>query len=145
MANTNSSAWNLASRSVVDDPSSPYCLHHSGNPGLVLVSQPLMSDNFASWSIAMPIALSVKNKLGFVDGSISKPSDFEVNLLNVWVRNNNIVISWLLNSVSKDILASILFADSAKEIWNDLKDRFQQSNATKIFQLRRDLITLKQD
>ncbi|XP_075491094.1 uncharacterized protein LOC142529437 [Primulina tabacum] len=93
----------------------------------------------------MRIALSVKNKLGFIDGSISKPLDSEVNLLIAWVRNNNIVISWLLNSVSKDISASILFANSAEDIWNDLRDRFQQSNGPRIFQLRRDLITLRQD
>ncbi|XP_073033027.1 uncharacterized protein [Primulina eburnea] len=145
MANSNPSVWHSPIRSISDDPSSPYFLHYSDNPGLVLVSQPLTRDNFASWSRAMRIALSVKNKLGFVDGSILKPTDSEVDLLNAWIRNNNIVISWLLNSVSKDISASILFADSAKEIWNDLKDRFQQSNGPRIFQLRRDLITLKQD
>ncbi|XP_073282613.1 uncharacterized protein [Primulina huaijiensis] len=144
MANTNSSAWNLSSRSAVDDPSSPYFLHHSDNPGLVLVSQPLTGDNFTSWSRVMRIALSVKNKLGFIDGSISKPADSEISLLSAWVRNNNIVISWLLNSVSKDILASILFAESAEDIWNDLKDRFQQGNGPRIFQLRRDLINLRQ-
>lgn len=50
------------------------------------------------------------------------------------------VISWILNSVSKEISASIVFADSAQEIWLDLKDRFQQSNGPRIFQLRRELI-----
>ncbi|XP_075478953.1 uncharacterized protein LOC142519815 [Primulina tabacum] len=144
MANTNSSAWNLSSRSAVDDPSSSYFLHHSDNPGLVLVSQPLTGDNFVSWSRAMRIALSVKNKLGFIDGSIPKPADSETNLLSAWVRNNNNVISWLLNSVSKDISASILFAESAEDIWNDLKDRFQQSNGPRIFQIRKDLINLRQ-
>ena len=49
----------------------------------------------------MTIALSVKNKLGFIDGTISRPVD--VDLLGPWVRNNNIVISWILNSVSKEI------------------------------------------
>ncbi|KAK2655209.1 hypothetical protein Ddye_008261 [Dipteronia dyeriana] len=33
----------------------------------------LSGDNYASWSRAMSIALSVKNKLGFINGSISKP------------------------------------------------------------------------
>ncbi|XP_073132877.1 uncharacterized protein [Henckelia pumila] len=146
MANSQSSPWNLpAGRSAIDDPSSQYFLHHSDNPGLVLVSQPLTSENYASWSRAMKIALSVKNKLGFVDGSISKPSENDPNLLNAWIRNNNIVVSWLLNSVSKDIAASILFAESATEIWNDLHDRFQQSNGPTIFQLRRDLINLRQE
>ena len=53
------------------------------------------------------------------------------------------VISWILNSVSKEILASIIFSESAYEIWLDLKERFQQSNGPIIFQLRRKLINHK--
>ena len=88
----------------------------------------------------MVIALSVKNKIGFIDGSILQPDGTDVTLLSSWIRNNNIVISWILNSVSKEISASILFFDSAFEMWNDLRDRFQQSNGPQIFELRRDLL-----
>lgn len=84
----------------------------------------------------MTIALSVKNKIGFIDGSILKPDGDDLDLLNSWIRNN-VVISWILNSISKDICVSIIFSDSAKEIWYDLKERFQQSNGPRIFQLRR--------
>ncbi|KAL5573861.1 hypothetical protein UlMin_023458 [Ulmus minor] len=125
--------------SAIDDSSKPYFLHHSDSPGLVLVSQPLIGENYASWSRAMLIALSVKSKLGFIDGSIPKPAGTYPNLKS-WSRNNNIVISWILNSVSKEISASIIFFDSAYEIWLDLKDRFQQSNGPRIFQLCRELM-----
>ncbi|KAL5790526.1 hypothetical protein ACOSQ2_005414 [Xanthoceras sorbifolium] len=50
-------------KSNLEDTSSPFFLHHSDNPGLVLVSQTLTRDNYASWSKSMLIALSVKNKL----------------------------------------------------------------------------------
>ncbi|XP_073045359.1 uncharacterized protein [Primulina eburnea] len=127
------------SRSVVDDPLNPYFLHHSDNPGISLVSQPLTGDNYASWSRAMRIALSVKNKLGFIDGSIPQPDVSDLLLHAAWFRSNNVVISWILNSVSKEISASILFSDLAAEIWKDLRERFQQSNGPRIFELRRDL------
>ncbi|KAK6157858.1 hypothetical protein DH2020_012106 [Rehmannia glutinosa] len=130
---------------AIDDPSNVYYLHHSDNPGLVLVSQLLTGDNYASWSRAMQIALSVKNKLGFIDGSLQKPAGTNRQLLQSWTRNNNIVISWILNSVSKEICASIIFSDSARSIWLDLQKRFQQSNDPRLFQLRRDLMNLKQD
>ncbi|KAL5572257.1 hypothetical protein UlMin_021854 [Ulmus minor] len=126
---------NTSGNSSIDDTSNPYFLHHSDNPGLVLVSQPLIGENYASWSHALLIALSVKNKLGFIDGSIPKPQGNDPNL-HSWIRNNNIVISWILNSVSKEISASIIFSDSALDIWLDLKDRFQQSNGPRIFQLQ---------
>ena len=50
----------------------------------------------------------------------------------------------MLNLVSKDISASIIFAKSSFEIWNDLKDRFQQSSGPCIFQLCRDLLNSNQ-
>ncbi|KAL5575028.1 hypothetical protein UlMin_016727 [Ulmus minor] len=93
----------------------------------------------------MLIALSVKNKLGFVDVSIAEPPGTDANLFNSWIRNNNMVISWILNSISKEISASVMFASSAREIWFDLKDRFQQKNGSRIFQLRRELMNLCQD
>ncbi|XP_022889320.1 uncharacterized protein LOC111404796 [Olea europaea var. sylvestris] len=93
----------------------------------------------------MIIALSVKNKLGFINGTITKPADSKAELINAWIRNNNMVISWNLNSISKEISASVIYASTAHEIWNDLKDRFQQKNGPRIFQLRRDLMNLTQD
>ena len=76
----------------------------------------------------MLISLSVKNKTSLIDGSIQHPDGIDLVLLNLWICKNNIVISWILNSMSKDISASILFSDSAFEIWIDHRDRFQKSN-----------------
>lgn len=90
----------------------------------------------------MTIALSIKNKLGFINGSLPKPAG---DLLPVWIRNKHVVIAWFLNSVSKPISASLIFTNSTHEIWLDLKDRFQLQNGPQIFQLRRDLATLTQD
>ena len=138
MANSSSSSssgssYSSGHRSTIDDPMSPFFLHHSDSPGLILVSQPLTGENYASWSGAMLIALSIENKLGFIDGSIPKPDTSNFSLLNSWIRNNNVVISWTLNLVSKEISASVIFSESATEIWLDLKDRFQQSNGPRIF------------
>lgn len=133
-------------RNPIDDPSDPYFLHHGDNPGHVLVSQLLTGqDNYIAWSRAMELAISVKNKLGFLNGSISKPSLSDQFLYNAWIRNNNIVISWIINSVSKEISSSILYAESAAEIWDDLKVRFQQRNGAHIYNLRKILMNLKQD
>lgn len=90
----------------------------------------------------MTIALTVKNKIGFVDGSIPRPTG---DLLSSWIICNNVVIAWILNSLSKEISASVLFSDSAREIWLDLQEHFQRQNRPRIYQLRRDLINLSQD
>ncbi len=54
-------------------PSSPYYLHASDNSSLRLVNEPLTGDNFHSWFRSMAMGLAIKNKLGFVDGSIGPP------------------------------------------------------------------------
>ena len=56
-------------------PSSPYYLHANDNSSLMLVNQPLTGDNFHSWSRSMAMGLTIKNKLGFVDGSIEPPKE----------------------------------------------------------------------
>jgi hypothetical protein len=47
------------------------------------------------------------------------------------------VLSWILNSVSKDIAASVIYINSADDMWNDLNDRFSQKNGPRIFQLQK--------
>lgn len=95
--------------SLFVDPLNPFFIHHADNPGMILVSQLLNGENYSAWSRALIIALSAKNKLEFVDRSIPKPDGMDVNLLPYWIRNNNIVISWILNSVCKEISANIIF------------------------------------
>lgn len=56
-----------------------------------------------------------------------------------------IVTSWLINSVSKDIAASIMYIDSAKHIWTDLHERFTQSNGPHIYHTQKNFATFTQD
>lgn len=65
-------------------------------------------------------------------------------MLKSWIRNNNFVISCIPNSVSKELLVSIICDDSAYEIWMDLKERYQERYGPRIFQLRRELMNLTQ-
>ncbi|XP_020202292.1 uncharacterized protein LOC109788067 [Cajanus cajan] len=125
------------------DPRNPLFLHHSDGPGLVLTSELLDHKNYTTWSRAMHVALSVKNKLPFTDGTLSKP-DVEDPTFVAWNRGNNVVISWIYNSVSKEIITSILFATTTKEIWDDLKNRFSRKSGPIIFHLKRQLMSLQQ-
>ena len=55
------SIGSLMSNSAIEDVLSPHFLQYSNSPGLILISQLLTSENYASRSRAMNIALSVKN------------------------------------------------------------------------------------
>lgn len=139
----NRAVVNTPSASAMEDSGSPYFLHNGDHPGLILVSHQLTGSNYNTWSRSMEMALTAKNKLAFIDGSLPRPPVGDL-LHGVWVRCNSMVISWLLNSVSRDIADSLLYFDTASNVWSDLHDRFHQSNGPRIFQIKTHLVALNQ-
>ena len=81
-----------SSVNLSDDPANKYYLHHGDSPGVILVSQPLVGDNYHTWSRSMVMALTAKNKVGFVNGLIEQPKDESLPAYNAWVRCNTMVI-----------------------------------------------------
>ena len=62
----------------------------------------------------MEMALDTKNKLGFIDGYIPKPTLIDP-MLRIWKRSNNPVASWIINS---EIRSSMIYKDLAKAFWD---------------------------
>jgi hypothetical protein len=126
--------------------SNPYFTHHSDHPGLILVSKPLNGDNYSTWKRAMTLALNSKNKLGFVNNSIKAPSEkTDPEGYATWSRCNDMVHSWIVNALSPEISNSVIYYSTAHEVWEDLGERFSQSNAPRIFEIQRDIAYLKQE
>ncbi|XLR57766.1 hypothetical protein HN51_012115 [Arachis hypogaea] len=137
ISKSNPSQGNSNSLAQSSPISEAYSLQSGDHPGLVLVSQPLQEDNYSSWYRSMCLALSGKRKIGFIDGSLQKP-DPTVHpvLAESWQCTNDIIMTWLLNSISKDIAASVICVSSAALHWQDLEIFFSQSNAPRIFELK---------
>ncbi|XP_043705378.1 uncharacterized protein LOC122655231 [Telopea speciosissima] len=125
------------------DPSSPYHLHHSDNPGTVLVTVPLNGCNYPTWRRAMRMALFAKNKMMFVDGSLVRPSSLASDV-QIWDRCNFMVLSWILNVLTQTITDSVIYAETASSVWQDLEERYSRSHAPRIFQLKRSIATIQQ-
>ncbi|KAK9070135.1 hypothetical protein SSX86_010535 [Deinandra increscens subsp. villosa] len=122
--------------------SSPLYLHPSDHPGLILVSNQFNGSGFGTWKRSMTIALSAKNKLGFVDGTIVAPTD--ESEIEAWKRCNHMVISWILNTLSPHISQSVLYTDTAQQLWTELVERYGQSNRAQIYQLQKSLCQISQ-
>jgi hypothetical protein len=137
-----SSAFALSS---IDNPRNPYYLNNGDNPGILLVPEKLIGENFHTWQISMTRALSAKNKLGFVNGSISQPTDPLDPLYDIWTRCNDLVLSWLTNCMSREIYASVIYVVTAKEIWDELRDRYSDSDGPRVFHLKQAICSLKQE
>ncbi|KAM6563406.1 hypothetical protein CsatB_023404 [Cannabis sativa] len=134
---------NATTRPVHEGSSSPYFLNSSDNPGLTLVT-PLLSDkNFQSWRRDFELSVGARNKAVFLKGTLPQPP-IDHPLHHHWFRCNQMVMSWILHSVSPDTKSSIMFLDTAAEMWQELNSRYDQGNGPRIFELRESLITLHQ-
>jgi hypothetical protein len=54
------------------------------------------------------------------------------------------VLSWIMNSVTKDIYINILYITNAEVMWKDLKDHFSQGNGARVFELKKSIFALIQ-
>lgn len=92
----------------------------------------------------MKLALNGKNKFGYVDGSSPYPEDADDHVRAIWKHNDDIVRSWLLNSVSNDIVSSSLYDGSSAVAWLDLKNHFQRTSGLRTYQLCKNFVCLSQ-
>ena len=127
-----------------ESASNPYFLPTTENPGIILTSQPLTRpENYMSWARSVFLALSARNKFGFVNDSIPEPNPFSP-LFNTWSKCNTTVLSWLTNSLSLELKASVMYINTAKNLWNDLRDRLSQGNTPRLFKLQKEISHLSQ-
>lgn len=104
------------SSQVADDPMS---IVHSDNPRMVLVTTLLNDKNYLIWSRSMRRALAVKNKEEFIDRVIAEQQDEPAR--RKWKRVDELVCSWLINSMSKELAETFVYCTSARALWVELE------------------------
>lgn len=67
----------------------------------------------------MEIALRAKNKFAFVEGKLALLKDGSKDY-EKWRQCDYMVTSWILNSISKDLVGSFLYATIARDLWLEL-------------------------
>nr|GFB54660.1 cysteamine dioxygenase [Tanacetum cinerariifolium] len=79
---------------------------------------------------AFEIGFSTKRKLGFVKGIVVRSATDE-NHAELWDTCNNIVICWIVGSISESIARSIMFVGTASEIWQQSEKKFSLSDGSR--------------
>ncbi|KAK1415979.1 hypothetical protein QVD17_31767 [Tagetes erecta] len=126
------------------DPSSPYYIHASDYPRQMQVNDPLTDNNYIDWSQEMTNFLFAKNKMEFVDGTIPKPQSTDETYMK-WMRCDAMIKGWLTTAMEKTIRSSVKYANTAKEIWDDLKERFGKESAPRAYELKQTLTITHQN
>ncbi|XP_074313526.1 uncharacterized protein LOC141648704 [Silene latifolia] len=90
----------------------------------------------------MTRSLKSRRKFGFIDGSITKPTD-QFGLDN-WVVVNCTLCQWIMNTIDPSLLDSISYAEVASVYWAELANTFSVVDGTKIHNLKTQLHECKQ-
>nr|GLL19628.1 uncharacterized protein LOC109178841 [Ipomoea trifida] len=118
-----------------NDAGNPYFIHSNESPVVVLVTPVLDGSNYYPWARAMRIALLTKNKLAFINGRITVPDKTE-SRYETWERCNNLVVSWIVRSTAPEIGQTVLWKESAIDVWKDLEERFSEGDIFRISQVQ---------
>ncbi|XP_012833154.1 PREDICTED: uncharacterized protein LOC105954028 [Erythranthe guttata] len=135
---------NIDTATPTIDSSNPFFIHHSDQPGHMLVPTKLNGSNYPSWSKSMIHALTAKNKISFIDGSIEPPSEKNPTQYALWNQCNSMILSWFTHSVEPDLAKGVVHAKTARQVWEDFRDQFSQKNAPAIYQIQKSLSSLSQ-
>ncbi|XP_076917653.1 uncharacterized protein LOC143577776 [Bidens hawaiensis] len=117
--------------------SKPIYFHRFDHSSMILVSKFFDASGFGAWKRALRIAFSTKNKLGFINNTLVMPEN-EQQLL-FWQHCNDMVISWILNTITHDIRDSSLNDEIAQIIWSAINSCYGHANGAKFNQLQKNL------
>lgn len=111
--------------SLRDPNSNPLYVHSADHAGISLVSE--LAISFNTWRRMMIMDLGARNKAVFVDGSYPELPENHPDFVS-WSRCKNIVCTWIVSAVEKSIDKSIMYLDTARQMWLDIHDQFKQSD-----------------
>ncbi|XP_021749921.1 uncharacterized protein LOC110715642 [Chenopodium quinoa] len=85
--------------------------------------------HYSNWVELFECHCHAYNVLDHIDPKTSKPTDLSDDM---WKRLDSIVKNWIYGTISSDLLESVLSrGDTAQQIWDKLKDIFQDNKTTR--------------
>ncbi|XP_074300698.1 uncharacterized protein LOC141632000 [Silene latifolia] len=122
----------------------PLYLSTNDQTSATLSSSLFNGHDFLGWKREVLMALTAKNKDGFIDGSCSMPPSTDKRHKQ-WKRCDFMVMRWISNSIDKSLRDNFKYVVSSKNLWDDLLERFGVFNALEVYQITKDLVAVSQE
>ncbi|XP_075098854.1 uncharacterized protein LOC142175764 [Nicotiana tabacum] len=71
-------------------------------------------------------------------------SNYDVSFHELWDRCNAIVLVWIMNTISPNLLSTVIYASDAYIVWEDLREIFVKVNASRVAYLHKEIASLTQ-
>ena len=145
MANNNKVTSNV-SGSVAHD--APPNWHNLIKPKSHVITTSLDEDNYILWKYQIEIALKGYGLQNYIKGTLSIPpimiTDQGGNTIpnpdyTNFQKQDSLLSSWLLSSISPNLLSQIMGCNSSYEIWTTIEQIFSSQSAARVMQYRREL------
>ncbi|RVW63053.1 Retrovirus-related Pol polyprotein from transposon TNT 1-94 [Vitis vinifera] len=118
--------------------------HQMETSHLPITAHKLNGQNYLQWSQSILMFIRGKEKDDYITGASAAP-ETTASTYKKWIAENNMVMSWLVNSMTADIGENFLSFDTAKEIWDTAKETFSdKENTSEIIQIEGILHNLRQ-
>ncbi|XP_074266169.1 uncharacterized protein LOC141588635 [Silene latifolia] len=122
----------------------PLFLSTTEQHGLRLTENLFDGTNFRQWQREVIQTLLSKNKIGFISGECSIPEKNDKRY-NSWIRCDLFVSRWIRNSMVQGLRDHFQYANSSKHLWSEIFERFGQLNVLELYELKKELVNLKQE
>ncbi|KAM1285416.1 hypothetical protein ACFX13_028904 [Malus domestica] len=114
------------------------------NPIQHLSSMLLNEFNNLPWSRAISHALGGRGKLSFIQKDDIMPETTSPDYA-AWVSQDQLIMSWLLNSMEPKMAEIFSYSVSSHHLWNSVRDMYEDlNNVARVFQLKKDLTEVQQ-
>jgi len=104
--------------------------------------------NYDLWQQAVRNALKSKNKLGFIKGTLKKPTLKESDdPTEYYAREmvNLMICFWIIYVINPKLRTSIAYVETASVMWENLQKSYVVANTPKIHQRKTNIATCKQE
>jgi len=114
---------------------SPYFVHPSDSPGAIITAIKFDGKNYDLWEMTIRTSLKSKNKLSFIDGSITKP-DLKDRVITeegkAWEMVKSMIVSWIMNVIDPKLHKGEAYVDSAQKLLENIQKRYAVPNIPNI-------------